>query len=71
MEIISLQTLQINPVLAEKFQTYLKYEPVINSLIESGVFDTKNGHVEMDFNHRGHALDVKISIETKISTLTT
>lgn len=71
MEIINVQTLPLNPVIAEKFQTYMKYEPVINSLIDSGIFDTKNGHVTMDFNHRGHVLDVKISIETKISGLLT
>lgn len=61
----------INPVMMEKYQTFLKYEPVINSLIESGVFDVKNGRVTMDFNHRGHLLDVRVSIETKISGLTT
>lgn len=71
MEIINVQTLAVNPILAEKFQMFLKYEPVITSLIQAGVFDRTNAHVTMDFNHRGHLMDVRISVETKISGLLT
>lgn len=67
-------TVKVETINDEKYQTFLKYEPVITSLIDAGVFDTKNGRVTMDFNHRGHVMDVKVSIETHFkgfSNLTT
>lgn len=58
-----------DPLLAAKFQTFLKYEPVITGLINAGVFDRTNAHVTLDFNHRGHIMDVRVSIETQFRTV--
>lgn len=68
MEISRIQTELLaipDATLAAKFQTFLKYEPVITGLINAGVFDRVNAHVTLDFNHRGNLLDVRVSVDTQ------
>lgn len=46
-------TILLNPLDAELFRSYQQFHSTFQLLCERGVFDTKNGSVEINFNEHG------------------
>lgn len=47
---------------ARTFKEFLKYQPIIKTMIDSGVFNVRNGQVVMNFNDLGKLMQVNIQI---------
>lgn len=47
---------------AKQYKAFLKHQPMIQTMIDSGVFNVKNGQVIMNFNDLGKLMQVSIQI---------
>jgi hypothetical protein len=65
MEIVNLDTLldMLDSETARQFRSFLKHQPMFLTMLESGVFNVKNGQVVMNFNDMGKLMEVNIQIK--------
>lgn len=47
---------------AKQYKAFLKHQPMIQTMLDSGVFNVKNGQVIMNFNDLGKLMQVSIQI---------
>lgn len=47
---------------AKQYKAFLKHQPMIQTMVDSGVFNVRNGQVIMNFNDLGKLMQVSIQI---------
>lgn len=47
---------------ARQYKAFVKYQPIFKTMLDSGVFNVKNGQVVMNFNDLGRLMEVNIQI---------
>lgn len=56
--------IELNPVECELFKQFQRYHDDFKTLVDSGLFNVRNGSVIVNFNHEGQLSTVEIHQHT-------
>jgi len=65
---VSMVTIQLSYRDAERFKLFMKHYEVIDELISHNVFEIKNGHATLFFNHISKLMQIELSTKWRSRT---